>query len=621
MTNTRNDDFAIGPYRPIYLWAGPGTIRMNRVKFMDQPVDVEAHLEAHEEIGARRVVQDMACNWIHLTYNWGFPPEVEVEDWEAFGHAAEVYHGLGAKVFAYFQSSNCVYRGSYREKDWYARDPRGRKIYYYSERYMACLTHPEWEAHLKERIADAIARGADGIFFDNMWHGAMPWSLGGAWLGPAGCHCERCKTRYREDCGAEIPARIDPRDEAAGRYLRWRADQVTDLIRRLSAHARSLKPGIPIAANDFDIYMRNAYLIYGLDLPGLAAVQDVTMIEDFALCKWQPEAGRLTNNVLTIKNGLAQVRDQAHLSVLAYDTGIGFDEAYATRRYPQSIYEAAAGGASLTTKGTEYTIGGQHTMLTTADQAETHRAIGEAYRWLADHADLYVGGRNAARVGLLFPDERLWLDWHELAGLYYGAGQALLLAGIPWRVVTADDDLSDLDVLLTFDQPHPPLPEGARAVDVCGLAGWALPGQARLDDQPLRRAILEGVVDSAVRLYMGSRTARRLLDSLGAIKVFSQAAFFDAPEAAAQQSLIEALGKIGGPRVTADAPVFLDVWERVGRTQIHAVNYADRPQTVTVDFGEVVRGSMVSPGWADVRRFEGTQVEIDLDLYVVLLLD
>ena len=40
------------PYhRPVYLWAGPGTVRMNRLKFMGARVDEEVHREAHRGDG------------------------------------------------------------------------------------------------------------------------------------------------------------------------------------------------------------------------------------------------------------------------------------------------------------------------------------------------------------------------------------------------------------------------------------------------------------------------------------------------------------------------------------------------------------------------------------------
>jgi hypothetical protein len=94
---TDRDTISVGRHRPVYLWAGPGTIRMNRLKFMDAPVDEAVHLEAHTAAGAQRMVTEAGFNWIYLTYDWGFPPEVEHEDWEAFRQAAAVYHVARAR--------------------------------------------------------------------------------------------------------------------------------------------------------------------------------------------------------------------------------------------------------------------------------------------------------------------------------------------------------------------------------------------------------------------------------------------------------------------------------------------------------------------------------------------
>ncbi|MEN4040977.1 MAG: hypothetical protein ROW39_01435, partial [Anaerolineaceae bacterium] len=185
---------------------------MNRLKFMNAPVDEATHLEAHSSAGVRRVVDEAGCNWIYLTYNWGFPPEQEVEDWEAFSSAARAYHAAGAQVFAYIQTSNCVYDGSFKLQDWYALDSRGRRINYYTGRYMICWQHPAWIAHLERMIAGAIQRGADGIFFDNPWYAAQPIALFGRWHGSAGCHCPRCQEKYLQDTGQTIPTRIAPGD-------------------------------------------------------------------------------------------------------------------------------------------------------------------------------------------------------------------------------------------------------------------------------------------------------------------------------------------------------------------------------------------------------------------------
>jgi hypothetical protein len=55
-----------------YLWAEPGTILMNRLKFMDATVDEFVHHECHTLVGAQRMLE-AGFNWAYLSYNWGFP--------------------------------------------------------------------------------------------------------------------------------------------------------------------------------------------------------------------------------------------------------------------------------------------------------------------------------------------------------------------------------------------------------------------------------------------------------------------------------------------------------------------------------------------------------------------
>ena len=120
--------FAVGLHRPVYFWAGPSTVRMNRLKFMDAPVNEAIHLAAHTHETACTLAR-AGFNWAYLMYNWGFPPEQESEQWAGFGRAVGAFHAAGIRVFGYVQLSNCVYAGSHRQKDWYALDRWGRPIH------------------------------------------------------------------------------------------------------------------------------------------------------------------------------------------------------------------------------------------------------------------------------------------------------------------------------------------------------------------------------------------------------------------------------------------------------------------------------------------------------------
>ena len=620
-----SDPFAPGEHRPVYLWAGQATVRMNRLKFMDAPVDEFVHEEAHTATGARRMADEAGCNWAYLMYDWGFPPEIEAEDWEDFRLAAEAYHQAGAPVFAYIQTSNCVYQGSFVEKDWYARNPRGRKIYYYSGRYMVDWTHPDWIAHLKDLIKGALERGADGIFFDNLWYGEQPNALLGAWLGGAGCYCDRCRTLYRDETGQELPEKILPDRDDVADYLRWRAGRVTATIKDLSAYARELKPGCPISANDYDVTMRNSYLIYGLDVEALAEIQDVIMVENFALPRWDPQPkASLSNNALTIRNTREFVRGRAHLSVLSYDVGIGFDPVYPPRRHQQGIGEAAACGASMTIKGTEYNNGERMTLLTDPAYQAQQEAIGQYNRWLADHQALFQERTNLAPVGLLHPEEDLWRRWMSLAPVYYGAGQALTAAGIPWRVVRKGDSPEGLQVLFTFtpydrDTRLPGI--DCRSVHVPALPGWAWRKMTAVARGGFWHDLVEGMGLSLVRAYHGSRFARRLMDSLNMVTLVNQKTLFDLPSDELVDGLVGMLPGELCPRVRAADPILIEFWGQAGQQQVHLMNYDNRIQEIMVEFDRPVRAEILSPDSTDRQVLEGQTLTFDLDIYSILLID
>ncbi|MBZ0307792.1 MAG: hypothetical protein K8I82_17120, partial [Anaerolineae bacterium] len=184
------------------------TSRMNRLKFMGRRVDETIHQLAHTDMGAERIAA-MGFNWVYLTCNWGFPPEIEQQDWESFRAAVQVYHTKNIKVFGYIQTSNCVYKGSYKHKNWYALDPFGSKIPYYTGRYFTCLTHPEWLAEVRDKIRIVIEADADGVFFDNPWVGGGGVEWRQAVWGVIGSYSETSRRAYAEENnGAEIPTAL-----------------------------------------------------------------------------------------------------------------------------------------------------------------------------------------------------------------------------------------------------------------------------------------------------------------------------------------------------------------------------------------------------------------------------
>lgn len=110
---------------------------------------------------------------------------------------------------------------------------------------------------------------------------------------------------------------------------------------------------------------------------------------------------------------------------------------------------------------------------------------------------------------------------------------------------------------------------------------------------------------------------RNLVDGLGLVHFFWQTPYFRLPQKPAREALLAALGPRPYPRVTASAPVLVELWRQREAWQLHLVNYALAPQPVWVEFGHAVAGRMISPDSPD-GQFEGAILEFDLDVYAIL---
>ena len=613
---------------------------MNRLKFMNPLVDVRVHMEAHTPAGAERMAWEAGFNWAYLMYDWGFPPEIAQEDWIEFQQAVHVYQAAGISVFGYIQASNYVRTGSYADKDWYAKDPKGRPILYYTGRYMACWTSPEWLDRIKEMVRGVVESGSQGVFFDNLWHGLQPIHLAGAWLGGAGCYCSRCQSAYFKQTGTRIPKRIAPdRDPISREYLQWRAEQVSATLSDLVWYARSLNPNIQVSANNFDAVMRPSFMVYGIDLHSLAGVQDVLMIEDYGLPRWQPakkksETPQLVNNSLTLHNASA-IAGSTPVTSLPYDKGIGFDEMYPPRRYRQGIAEAAACGTPMVVKGTEYYHQGRFTLLTAPKFSGQRQALGEIHRWLVEHEDLYRDRHNMASVGLLYPGEALKQNWDRVAPIYFGTCQALLSSGIPWRVLGPGGDPTGLEVLLSFDEDpdshvrammderleavgtHQTL-QNLRRINVPDLVGWQFFKPGFMAHRPILRIMANSIIRNIYNAYFSRPWARKLGDRLGLALRYNSSPYYHIPPLEERRVLMEALGERPFPSVQSEIPVLVEHWKSGKEHQIHLVNYADHPQAVRVELPKAFQGKVLSPDQSP-SSFSGEKLDLQVDVYTILI--
>ncbi len=604
---------------------------MMRLTFPKDKIDDNIYQMAHSIEGAERVAA-MGFNWVHLVFSWGFPAEIEAPDWEVFKSAVRHYHEVGVRVLGIIQASNCVYQGSYKEKDWYALDPHGNKIYCYIGRYHTALHHPEWQAEIRERIRALAETEADGILFDSPWIGGVGYDVAGMPLGPIGSYDEHTRSAYaRAHDGAELPLVLNTRSAEVKRYLRWRTTSTVAILAKWIEVARNLKPDFIIGLNNFDAIARNSFVTMGIDLPAMAALQDVVMIENFAWPHLQDD-DTVAANAITI--GAAQVRTgETPVTTRPGQRGIGHEQMWSPRSFRRAIVESTAIKAPIVVQGSGFRHRGEQTLILHSRYQQQRRVLKAMNSWLETHQEWLNARQPASPLAIYHPYEAARWDWNRVAPVFFAVCETLLLNGYPVRIVGDADSWEHVRTILVPPGHVDGLDERLRQFVINGgqvipltqkrpsvtrtvlWDGWR-PLRTRL---PRPRWFRRWVNQSAIiswNAYHRYGWARWLATRLKIREAMIRSPLYIKPPEALQRVLIGAIGEKFYPRVESEAPALLTVWnEANGGQQWHVVNYADKPQKITLHLGELTATDVHTPGSNEApSQVVGSSLMFDLDV-------
>ncbi|NDJ84436.1 MAG: hypothetical protein GYB66_00985 [Chloroflexi bacterium] len=595
--------FGVGSFRPIFLWGGPGTYRVTQLSFPRVPVDEKTFLFSHSIEGAERVAA-MGFNWVFLAFHWGFPPELEDSHRESFRAAVHHFHQVGVKVIGTIQTSNCIAQGSYAEKDWYAQDTYGHKIYCFTGRSYTSLFHPDWLAEIRERIRELIATGADGIFFDNPWIGGVGHDVAEMPLGPIGSHDPYTQASYERSFeGERVPVALSTRKARDQQYLEWRARSAAQQLGKWVEVARNLKPDTVVIANNFAPVARNSFATMGMDLKALAANQDVVFVDDLAWPRLQEDSS-VVANAITLAASMSQVDPKPVVSKTAIK-GYGFERMWTPDDIRRAIAESVAVNAPLVVQGSGIRHLDEITQLLHSRYRPQHDALEGMNHWLSEHADWLQARQPASPLAIYYPFDAAHWNWNQVTPIYFAACETLLLKGYPLRVIGANDSWEHVKIVLlppgelgdAQDRLASFVAGGGRVIALGqkrpGLAdrtvwdGWR-PLRARIPHwRWLRRRLNQGATISW-RFYHRYHVVRWLAKRLKVQEAMVHSPAYIVPPQPFQQVLIEAIGRDFSPRVESEFPVLLTMWQEPnGQSQWHLVNYAEAPQKVTLQVGDL----------------------------------
>lgn len=348
------------------------------------------------------------------------PPHPRLGDRDYTGTLLEALHQRGMRVLTYVNWMNIDQRAQH--PDWWQRDNKGEAIYL-DGWGVPCPNGParDYMRRLVEEVAGRF--DTDGFFFDMFV------------FNKTGCWCERCRTAFQQQFGAQLPTGADWSSDVWRQFLAFRQDSAIACMRSIRDAAKRLKPELAWVTHS-----RPLFNSWGGGNATLAAeVNDVIQSEinaHYGHSRWQGgEMAQLQRAAAPAKNRVIILADK----LPSADARAWFYSPMSATWLKQQVADIVANGSwpSIYTEPgprgyhVPYTVTGVREALGLARQMEPYLVNSETVKCVALHFSF------ASHVH--FGQDDFFRYYLSFRGLY----KALLEHHIPFEVVSDQQILDD----------------------------------------------------------------------------------------------------------------------------------------------------------------------------------
>ncbi len=332
------------------------------------------------------------------------------------GEVTEAARAWGIRVLARLDITKGYAEDLDRRPEWFRIAADGKPVLI-RELAETCFSGAYWQQFNFDILDEILSLyPVDGIFYNHFRY--------------LTCHCPRCCEQFRAATGFAMPAGEDWDDEGWRALVCYRYRTLAEYAARVKRHVHRLRPGA-LVAWDYELTTDNPP--HARDSgwgPDLTAQADVIVSIAFdrltrPLPKWIHQHGEQASL------GRASFRRPTCV-VLTYTAIFGNRRmAQPPAQLVRDIMQIAAHGGAP----------GMQIMGTLEqDDRKALPAIGETYRFLAQHEDLYRSLASVAAVALVYSQQTS--DWYGRADVfqryvthYRGCYEALVHEHVPFDVL------------------------------------------------------------------------------------------------------------------------------------------------------------------------------------------
>ncbi|MHB1296038.1 MAG: alpha-amylase family protein [Anaerolineae bacterium] len=295
-------------------------------------------------------------------------------------------HRQGLKTLVSLDVATTTQDAHVRQADWLQQGPDGSHPTEWGLP-LTCFEGPAYQ-ELPFAVADELVARypIDGLVFDRLRHGH--------------CLCQRCKDAFKRDTGLELPVQEDWGDPTWRAYVRYRYDQVSDLVSRLATYVHRRTPrllvtmGLALTGDDLRMLREAGWLG-----PQMAASADLVALhladgsESADARPWPYAAAEQAR--------MARTLDRTRPALVLLPYGMAPANRRAARPAAHLVYDMAQTVAH----------GGQPGLALSGTRAQNDRksltGARRALQFMRDHAASFEDLVSPARVALLYSQTSL----------------------------------------------------------------------------------------------------------------------------------------------------------------------------------------------------------------------
>ena len=167
---------------------------------------------------------------------------------DALGDAIEASHAEGLALVGRFDMSKATRIAYEAHPDWFVHNIKGEALEY-NGTYQACVNGGWYQDYALEIITESLGKyDVDGVFF-NMF-GYTNFNYSGDYFGI--CVCDKCRSRFRDMYGKELPLKEDFSDPSYADYLEFKDRTSLELRSKVYKHIKKVNPKVAMTGHRGD---------------------------------------------------------------------------------------------------------------------------------------------------------------------------------------------------------------------------------------------------------------------------------------------------------------------------------------------------------------------------------